>query len=92
MSEVLLKRTKSFTLDVIRLAEMLPSTFLGNHIRGQIIRSGTSVSANYRAARLAHSRAAFTAKISIVIEEADETKEYATISVKHTLSVHLSDK
>ena len=79
MSKELLKRTKLFTRDVIQLAEMLPDTFLGKHIRGQIIRSATSVSANYRAARLAQSRAAFIAKISIVIEEADETAYWSEL-------------
>ena len=68
----LLERTKKFAYDVLDLAEMLPNTFLGNHIRGQLIRCGTSVSSNYRAARLAQSRASFVAKISIVLEEADE--------------------
>lgn len=69
----LLERTRKFAYDVLELAEMLPNTFLGNHIRGQLIRCGTSVSSNYRAARLAQSRASFVAKISIVLEEADET-------------------
>lgn len=69
----LLERTGKFAYNVLDLAEMLPNTFLGNHIRGQLIRCGTSVSSNYRAARLAQSRASFVAKISIVLEEADET-------------------
>ena len=72
MSKELLDRTKKFSLDVLRLAEMLPNTYAGNHIRSQLIRAGTSVAANYRAARLGQSRASFIAKISIVIEEADE--------------------
>lgn len=79
----LLERTRKFTYDVLELAEMLPNTFLGNHIRGQLIRCGTSVSSNYRAARLAQSRASFVAKISIVLEEADETAFWCeTIEVK----------
>lgn len=49
-------------------------TYLGNHIKGQLIPCGTSVAANYRAACIAHSKAAFTAKLSIVIEEADESE------------------
>ncbi|NQU84605.1 MAG: four helix bundle protein [Mariniphaga sp.] len=67
------KRTKRFCIDCINLANELPNTFLGNHIKGQLIRCSSSVAANYRAANLAHSTAAFTSKISIVIEEADES-------------------
>jgi len=51
----------------------LPNTPLGKHIRGQLIRCSTSVAANYRAACLAQSKASFISKISIVIEEADES-------------------
>jgi len=51
----------------------LPNTYLGNHIKGQLIRASTSVAANYRAACLAQSKASFIAKISIVIEEVDES-------------------
>ena len=61
------------------LVEKLPNTYLGNHIRGQMIRAGTSVAANYRAARLAQSRASFISKISIVIEEADESRFWCEI-------------
>jgi four helix bundle protein len=72
MSKLLLNRTKKFCLDVIALAKKLPHTFLGNYIKGQITRAGCSVASNHRAARLAQSKAGFAAKISIVIEEADE--------------------
>ncbi len=47
---------------------------MGKHVRGQLIRCSTSVAANYRAACVAQSKAAFIAKLSIVIEESDETK------------------
>lgn len=66
-------RTKRFSINNIFLAEKLPNTFLGNHIKGQLIRCSSSVAANYRAANLAQSTASFVAKISIVIEEADES-------------------
>ncbi|MHC4281103.1 MAG: four helix bundle protein [Planctomycetota bacterium] len=49
------------------------ATELGKHIQKQLIRCSTSVAANYRAACIAHSRASFTSKFSIVIEEVDET-------------------
>jgi len=67
-------RTKNFAHRCIKLAVSLPNSYLENHIKGQLIRSGTSVAANYRAACLAHSKSAFTSKISIVIEEVDESE------------------
>jgi len=57
---------------------VLPNTILGRHIQGQLIRSSTSVAANYRAACIAQSKAGFISKLSIVIEECDKnllTKE-----------------
>ena len=50
----------------------LPETALGKHLKGQVIRCSTSVAANYRATCLSQSKASFTAKISIVLEETDE--------------------
>ena len=70
----LMKRNKSFIFNCLHLAETFSDTRLGNHIRGQLIRSSTSITANYRAARLAQSKAAFIAKLSIVIEESDESE------------------
>lgn len=67
-------RTKTFAHRCVKLSLSLPSSKLGNHIKGQLIRCGTSVAANYRAACLAHSKAAFASKISIVIEEVDESE------------------
>ncbi len=66
-------RTKKFAHRCVKLAVALPNTYLGNHIKGQLIRASTSVAANYRATCLAQSKAAFIAKISIVLEEADES-------------------
>lgn len=68
------KRTKDFAHRSIKLATSLPNTYLGNHIKGQLIRSSTSIAANYRATCVAQSKAAFIAKLSIVIEEADESE------------------
>ncbi|NLW83811.1 MAG: four helix bundle protein [Phycisphaerae bacterium] len=67
------KRTKDFSHRCVKLALLLPNDPVSNHIRHQMIRSSTSVSANYRAACVGHSKAAFTSKISIVVEEIDET-------------------
>ena len=66
-------RTKDFALSVIRMCRALPSTDEAQIIKRQILRSATSVGANYRAACRARSNAEFFSKISIVIEEADET-------------------
>jgi len=71
--EDLKKRTKKFAHRCVKLTMALPNTTLGNHIRGQLIRCSTSVASNYRAACLAQSKAGFISKISIVIEEADES-------------------
>ena len=57
----------------MRLIDALPRTAKGNALASQLVRSGTSVAANYRAACRARSAADFISKISIVTEEADET-------------------
>ena len=67
------KRTKQFALRIIKLAEALPNTITGKIIKNQLIRCGTSVGANYRAACRGRSRADFISKLGIVLEEADES-------------------
>jgi four helix bundle protein len=71
-SSELKTRTKEFALRVMRLVGALPKDSVGRAIGNQLIRSGTSVGANYRAACRGRSKAEFAAKLSIVIEEADE--------------------
>ena len=66
------QRTKKFALDVIRLVEGLPPSYAGQVLGRQLLRSATSVGANYRAACRAKSVADFIAKMGIVEEEADE--------------------
>lgn len=66
-------RTKRFGLGVITLVDRLPRTAAGRAIGNQLLRSGTSVGANYRAACRGRSKAEFIAKLGIVIEEADES-------------------
>ena len=66
-------RTMDFAVRVLRMAENLPRNVSGQTIARQIARSGTSVAANYRAALRAKSRADFAHKVTIVLEEADET-------------------
>ena len=71
--QVLRERTKKFALRIIRLSQALPKSREANVIATQILRSGTAVAANYRAAGRSRSRVEFTAKIGIVVEEADES-------------------
>jgi four helix bundle protein len=70
--EELKRRTKEFAHRCIKLSMALPKTYLGNHIKGQLIRCSTSIASNYRAVCIAQSKASFISKLSIVIEEADE--------------------
>lgn len=71
--DLLKTRTRAFALRVIRLAESLPNTPTARVISNQILRCGTSVGANYRAACRAKSKADFISKMGTVEEEADET-------------------
>jgi four helix bundle protein len=67
------KRTKTFALRIIKLIEQLPKTAAASVIGRQLLRCGTSVGANYRAACRARSHADFIAKLGIVEEECDES-------------------
>lgn len=71
--EAFKKRTKRLSLRIIKLFQALPKTDEARIIGKQMIRSATSVAANYRAACRSRSDAKFFSKISIVVEEADET-------------------
>jgi four helix bundle protein len=72
-AEDLRNRTKVFALRILKLAAALPNTIEGKTIRGQIVRAGTSVGANYRAACRGRSKAEFVAKLGVVEEESDES-------------------
>jgi four helix bundle protein len=67
------ERTKKLALRIIKLVECLPKSTASNVIGRQLLRSGTSVGANYRAACRAKSAPDMIAKLSVVEEEADET-------------------
>jgi four helix bundle protein len=69
----LLRRTKQFALRIFKLVGVLPQTIQGRAVAAQLIRSGTSVAANYRAACRARSKPEFIAKLGVVEEEADES-------------------
>ena len=72
-NEELKNRTRQFAHRCVKLALELPKGQLGKHIAGQLIRCSTSVAANYRASCIAQSKASFIAKLSIVLEETDES-------------------
>ena len=72
-SEDLKARTKKFSLSIIDLVEKLPNSISCRAVSNQLVRSGTSVRANYRAVCRARSDREFIAKMAIVIEESDET-------------------
>jgi len=74
--ENLKKRTKAFALQIIKLVESLPNNKTCDVIGKQLLRSGTSVGANYRAACRAKSRADFISKMGNVEEETDETANW----------------
>ncbi len=86
MTEVEMKlRTKQFALRVMKLVGALPNTQEGRTIGNQLIRSGTSVGANYRAACRARSTADFISKLGIVEEEADESGYWMELIVEGDL-------
>jgi len=72
-TEEMKQRTKRFGLRVLELSNHFPNTIGGRVVGNQIVKSATSVGANYRAACRARSRAEFASKIGIVAEEADES-------------------
>ncbi len=78
-------RTKRFAVHIIELCRELPPTLDGRTIGGQMIRSGTSVAANYRASCRARSRPEFIAKLGTVEEESDETLFWLEIAVDSKL-------
>jgi len=75
-------RTKAFALRVIQLVDSLPKSRAGNVIGGQLLRCGTSVGANYRAACRARSTADFISKMGIVEEESDESAYWMELLIE----------
>ncbi len=76
------ERTKRFVLMVINIVEMLPKGRTIDVLSRQLLRSGTSVGANYRAACRAKSTADFISKMGIVEEEADETIHWMELIIE----------
>jgi four helix bundle protein len=78
-------RIKDFAHRCVKLALALPQSPLGEHIRRQLIRCSTSVAANYRAACIAQSKASFVSKLSIVVEEVDESCFWLEFTIEEKL-------
>lgn len=101
-AEELKERTMAFAQRVLRMVDKLPRTVAGQTVARQLARSGTSVAANYRAALRCKSRPDFINKITIVLEEADESAfwielagrtdllSWAKLSALHDESVQLT--
>jgi len=94
-ADLLKDRTKRFALQVIRLCRTLPRSQEAGIISRQLLRSSTSVGANYRAVCRTHSTADFVSKLGIVLAEADETLFWIELLVEsgaacpeQTASVH----
>ena len=84
-AELMKKRTQDFALRIIKLVESLPQTQTAAVVGKQLLRCGTSVGANYRAACRAKSRADFIAKLGIVEEETDEVIYWIEILINAEL-------
>jgi four helix bundle protein len=78
-------RVIDFGVRIIRFAEALPKTKVGNHIAGQILRSGTSPAANYGEAQSAESRSDFIHKMRICLKELRETQAWLQMIAKANL-------
>lgn len=81
----LLQQTKQFALRIFKVVGALPQTIHGKAVAAQLIRSGTSVAANYRAACRAASKPEFVARLGVVEEEADETAFWLELIVETEL-------
>ena len=77
--EELKERFRKFSLRIIKMVDSMPNTISGNAVARQIIRSGTSPAANYRAACIAKSGKDFLNKLKMVEEEIDETTHWLSI-------------
>lgn len=79
------KRTKQFALRILKLVAALPNTVQGRASGGQLVRSGTSVGSNYRAACRGRSKAEFIARLGVAEEEADESAYWMELIIEGDL-------
>ena len=84
-AEQLKARSKTFVLQILDLFRVLPRSEEGRVLGNQLLRSATSVAANYRAVCRARSKAEFIAKTGVVVEEADETVFWSEMIVEGRL-------
>ena len=92
LAEKLKQRTKLFPIGIIKMYRTLPKTTEAQIISRQLLRSSTSLAANYRAACRARSKAEFTAKMCIVVEETDETVFWIELLVETNIIPLMSIK
>ena len=83
------ERLIEFAVNVIQVSDSLPETRVGNHIRGQLLRCGTSAAPNYAEAQSAESRDDFLHKIKIALKELRETKVWLRMIVRTKLLTSL---
>ena len=86
LTEKLKLRTKDFVIRVIKMYRTVPKSTEAQIIARQMLRSSTSLAANYRAVCRARSKAEFTAKMCIVIEETDETVFWTELLVETSIT------
>ena len=79
------ERLIDFAVRIIRMAESLPKSRVGNHISGQLVRCGTSPAPNYGEAQSAESRADFIHKMKVCLKELRETRVWLLIIVRAEL-------
>ncbi|HEX6284892.1 MAG TPA: four helix bundle protein [Pyrinomonadaceae bacterium] len=84
-AEELKERTKQFALRILKLLGALPNNIQGRAVGGQLVRAGTSVASNYRAACKGRSKAEFIAKLGIAEEEADESAFWLELIIEGSL-------
>lgn len=92
MKHEMIKRTKQFAIDVWRLCSKLPHSREYNSYVNQVIRSSSSVAANYRAVSRAKSKADFINKLKIVEEEADESQFFLEVMDEINDNLELSSE
>jgi len=85
-ADILKLRTKNFAVEIVKYYRNLPKNEEAKIIGKQLLRSATSVAANYRAVCRARSDSEFFAKLSIVVEEADETLLWLEIIIESEIN------
>jgi len=84
-------RTKKFAVDIIKFCDSLKASKASAVITYQLVKSATSVGANYRASCVARSKNEFFSKISIVVEESDETEYWLEVIEDSNLSSKIEE-